>query len=233
MIRFNDRIVRTRQTSKGEKRDEIRALVTEQSTMHLPKNSDVDEDDIVEWTNPAGHRKLLRVIGVKFSNSPFGTGGLDHTEIHLAAAARPRPATPVESVRITGMHPDVSAAAAALYADGYYSQAVFEAFKAVEARVKDLSELDQSGKKLMSMAFGTAAPTLDITTTTGQNAVDEREGFNQLFMGATQGIRNPRGHGDPLTDKPDEAIEYLAVASMLMRRLDLAESRLASDATSV
>lgn len=143
----------------------------------------------------------------------------------VAASRRQQPAT-VRKVTIDGMHEAVSVAAGALFEDGHYSSAVFDALKAVEERVKQLSGADQSGKKLMAQVFGGATPKLDVTTTTGQNAVDEREGFAQLFMGAAQGIRNPRGHGTPIIDSLQEALEYLAVASMLMRRLDRAEKQL-------
>jgi len=225
---MNDKIIRIRRTPDGEERREFKALVLAQDHMTLPKNSDVDEDDLVEWTNPAGHRKLLRVTNVNFLNAPRGSGSLDHTEVRLEAASKPRPSAPIPPMSITGMHPGISTAAAALFADGYYSQAVFEAFKAVEARVKSLSPIDQSGKKLMSQTFGASEAKLDVATTTGQSAIDEREGFNHLFMGAIQGLRDPRGHGHPLNDTAEEAIEYLALASLLMRRLDVAERRIRS-----
>ena len=55
---------------------------------------------------------------------------------------------------------------------------------------------------------------------------NEQEGFQLIVMGAMQGIRNPKAHdlNAPLED--DRAFEYLAVASLLMRRLDDAEARL-------
>jgi hypothetical protein len=37
-----------------------------------------------------------------------------------------------------------------------------------------------------------------------------------------QAIRNPRGHGEDLPDTADEAVEYLALASALIRRVDTA-----------
>lgn len=84
----------------------------------------------------------------------------------------------------------------------------------------------QSGTELMSDVFDGTTPKLDVTTTTGQDADDERAGFALLFTGALQALRNPRGHGQPILDQPEETLEYLALASLLMRRLDIATERL-------
>ena len=82
-----------------------------------------------------------------------------------------------------------------------------------------------SGKPLMSTVFHEQNAGLDITTEnadTDQKA-DEAEGFKFLFMGGAQGIRNTRGHGPDLQTDEQEAREMLALASLLMRRLDRAE----------
>lgn len=41
-----------------------------------------------------------------------------------------------------------------------------------------------------------------------------------VFMGAIQGIRNPKGHELVGQDDPQRALEYLALVSVLFRRLD-------------
>lgn len=55
---------------------------------------------------------------------------------------------------------------------------------------------------------------------------DEAEGFKFLFMGTTQGLRNPRAHGAHLQTDEQGAMEMLATASLLMRALDRAEKRI-------
>ena len=50
-------------------------------------------------------------------------------------------------------------------------------------------------------------------------------GFKFIFAGAATGIRNPRGHEVDIGDTPDEALDYLALASLLLRRLDAAGLR--------
>jgi uncharacterized protein (TIGR02391 family) len=134
-----------------------------------------------------------------------------------------KPATAPRRVDIAGMHPTISAAAGALFADQHYSRAVFAAFQAVEHRIQQDAGLEESGVKLMMQTFG-ANPKIDVARHAGRNAADEREGFRFLFAGAMQAIRNPRGHGVDLPDTAEEALEYLALASLFMRRLDQASA---------
>ena len=80
----------------------------------------------------------------------------------------------------------------------------------------------------MSQIFNEQSPALDIAHDNldkGQKA-DEAEGFKFLFMGATQGLRNPQAHGPHLQTEEQEAMEILATASLLMRALDRAEKRM-------
>ncbi len=124
------------------------------------------------------------------------------------------------------LHPAMSAAVS-LLEDGRMAEAVCEALRLVEERVASLAPSEDSGHVLMESVFGSSPPKLDITTTGGQAAVDEREGFQHLFVGAMLGLRRPHAAGAAVPDGLDETLEYLAVASMLMRRLDRAASRLA------
>lgn len=227
MIRYNTPVTRIRQTEVGEERIDLK-VVMDTKKMFFPADADVEDGDLIEESRPGGRTRMLVLSNVAALRSPFGSNQLDHTEADWKAvpALRRQQLATVRKVTIDGMHEAVSVAADALFEDGHYSSAVLDALKAVEERVKQLSGVDHSGKKLMGQVFGGATPKLDVTTTTGQNAVDEREGFAQLFMGAAQGIRNPRGHGTPIIDSLQEALEYLAVASMLMRRLDRAEKQL-------
>jgi uncharacterized protein (TIGR02391 family) len=131
-------------------------------------------------------------------------------------------------VSIPDLHVLISDASGAKFVSGHYDDAVSAAFKAVERRVKTLTGSPKSGKPLMTQIFNEQSPTLDIAhdeLDEGQRA-DEAEGFKYLFMGAVQGLRNPRAHGaDPQTDE-QEAMEMLATASLLMRALDRAEKRM-------
>jgi len=77
----------------------------------------------------------------------------------------------------------------------------------------------------MSSTFTGHPPALDIRKAADRRGQDERDGFKFLFIGATTGLKNPRAHGTAMQDSHEDSLEYLAVASMLMRRLDLAAER--------
>lgn len=194
-------------------------------TMLLPIKTDVEEGDLVEYDLPSGKSRTVELTRVVHHQSPTAGGRLNHIEAEYAPVSRPQPLVR-PTFDLPGLHPTISAASGALYRDGHYRQAVREAFQVVEHRVQKLSGRQDTGTSLMGAVFSGATPTLDITRATGRNALDEREGFKLLFMGAMLGLKNPRGHGTALVDTADDAMESLAFASLLMRRLDLAEQRL-------
>jgi uncharacterized protein (TIGR02391 family) len=122
--------------------------------------------------------------------------------------------------RIAALHADVRLAADRYLESGLMEVAIFEAFKAINNRVKAMTGLTEDGRRLMGHAFADENPRIilaELSTETGKNV---QAGFRYLFMGAVQGIRNPDAHEQfrPLDD--EEALEKLAFASMLMRRLD-------------
>lgn len=118
------------------------------------------------------------------------------------------------------MHDAVRESAGALYTDGHYSPAILRALTALESRVREQSGLDASGRDLMVKAFGGDPPPIDLRHADGQSGRDEQEGFRFMFMGAMQGIRNPKGHDLVELNDPDRALEYLALVSLLFHRLD-------------
>jgi uncharacterized protein (TIGR02391 family) len=124
------------------------------------------------------------------------------------------------------LHARVREAAEPLYHDGHRSAAVFEAYKAIEQRVRELTGRHESARPLMAKVFDQDTPVLSLNEGASVSDRDEQEGFKLLFMGAMQGIRNPKAH--VLFDQLAEgrALDYLAFASLLMRRIDDAEERL-------
>lgn len=217
------RIVRAGPDGRSET---IQAKAYVYSDMMFPITTDVEEGDQVEYELPNGKTRTVRLTEVVHNRSPrgMGSGRLDHIEAKYVLASRPRPVAQPK-FDLPGLHAAISEASGTLYRDGHYRQAVFDALQAVEHRVQTLTGRSESGRDLMGKVFGGTAPQLDVTRASGRNAEDERGGFAQLFMGAMLGIRNPRGHGSAVQDSAEEAMEYLAFASLLMRRLDLAEER--------
>jgi uncharacterized protein (TIGR02391 family) len=130
------------------------------------------------------------------------------------------PATSREA-QYVALHAAVRQAAGKYLDSENLEVAVFEAMKAVTNRVKSMTGIDdEDGYRLMSKVFSEQKPALelaDCSTTTGRSV---QGGYRGLFQGAVQAIRNPAAHEplNPLT--AEEAMELLALASLLNRALD-------------
>jgi uncharacterized protein (TIGR02391 family) len=125
-----------------------------------------------------------------------------------------------QDARIAALHADVRGVADRYLESGHAEVAIFEAFKAVNNRVKAMTGLELDGSTLMGEAFKDSDPPIvlaDLSTETGRNI---QAGYRFLFMGAVRGIRNPDAHELFKALDAEEALEMLAFASLLMRRLD-------------
>ncbi|KQR20639.1 hypothetical protein ASF79_14225 [Agreia sp. Leaf335] len=119
------------------------------------------------------------------------------------------------------VHPDLPKKVRALYDDGYYAEATFEAFKYVEKEVKRISKIQGlTGNKLMMAAFNEQNPIVALNSMATDSDKDEQFGYRFIFAGAQSAIRNPRGHETDLTDSPDLCLDHLSIASVLLRKLD-------------
>jgi uncharacterized protein (TIGR02391 family) len=118
------------------------------------------------------------------------------------------------------LHPDILRAAGSLFNDRYFALAIFEAFKAIEGRVRERTGIDRTGVDLMAHVFKEQDPLIDLAVEPGRSGDDERKGFRFIFMGVMAGVRNPKAHGHVEQSDPQRTMEYLALASLLMRRLD-------------
>ena len=124
------------------------------------------------------------------------------------------------------IHPDLPPKVRKLFDDGYWEQSIFEAFKFIEKEVKRISGVrGKTGYALMMEAFNENGPKVQLNGLATESEIDEQKGFKFIFSGAATGIRNPRGHEVDIGDTPDEALDYLALASLLLRRLDAAGLR--------
>lgn len=151
--------------------------------------------------------------------------GRHDADDHIEVTCVPSERFTIPEVTAPSLHPTMSGALA-LVADRRTCDAIFEAMRLVEERVRSLAVTDESGPAMMESVFGSSPPQLDITTATGPAAENERDGFRLLFTGAMLGLRGPHGTRRAVPAAVNEALEYLALASMLMRRLDRAQSRL-------
>jgi uncharacterized protein (TIGR02391 family) len=121
-------------------------------------------------------------------------------------------------------HSQIERVSRKLYNDGHYKQAALEAYIRVITAVKEKSGLDAlDGDNLMNRAFGCdkQTPVIQFNSLRTEEEKDEQRGFMYLYKGVV-GLRNSKAHSNRLIEDPKRAHEYLALASLLMRVLDLA-----------
>lgn len=122
---------------------------------------------------------------------------------------------------VRNVHPDLPAKTRSLFDDGYYAEATFEAFKFIEAEIRRISNAKgATGFGLMMDALNETNPKVQLNALVTDSDVDEQKGFRHMFAGAQSAIRNPRGHEYGVADTPDQCLDHLSIASVLLRRLD-------------
>ncbi len=103
-----------------------------------------------------------------------------------------------------------------LYRDKHYSQAVFDAFKYIEVKVRTKSGLDELlGVDLMRQAFSAKNGPLKNSKLPEGEQVAQME----LYAGAIGFIKNPKSH-KMLTLSEEKCIELLHLANYLLRVLE-------------
>ena len=111
-----------------------------------------------------------------------------------------------------------------LFRDGHFKQAALEAYIRVIDEVKQVSGLPDDGDSLMNRAFGfeRQAPVIQFNGLTTDAERDEQKGIMFLFKGIV-GLRNSKAHSNRLFNDPSRAFEYLGLASLLLRLLEIAQ----------
>lgn len=129
-------------------------------------------------------------------------------------------AKPLHPFDERNVHPDIAEVSRKLFDDGYYPQATFEAFKFLDKRVAAISNIKDSGFKLMMAAFDPAKPLIKLTALSNMSEIDEQTGYRHVFAGSAAAIRNPRGHEVNMPDPIGVCLDHLSLASVLLRRLE-------------
>jgi uncharacterized protein (TIGR02391 family) len=192
----------------------------EGTTVRLPIGTDVQAGDHLEHVPANDEIRRMLVIDVV---SPYMLGASeddDHIELTCVPATR----MTFPSFVAPALHPAMSVPVK-LAEDGRTSEAVTEAFRLVEDRVRALTGSHSTGRTLMESVFGTKPPKLDVATAVGPAAREEREGFRMLFLGAMLGVRSSSMAAGGVPATLEETLEYLSLASMLIRRLDRAGAK--------
>lgn len=123
------------------------------------------------------------------------------------------------------LHPEIKRTVLSRFNSKQYADAVEAAFKLVIKRVKEYikektgEEID--GDPAMNRAFGIEKqdPLVKVNNLILREERDEQKGIMFLFKGVV-GIRNRKAHDNVILDDPYRAMEYLTLASLLMRFLD-------------
>lgn len=115
------------------------------------------------------------------------------------------------------LHPIISSKVWSNFLRGDHDTAVFQAFKEVEIRVREASELvdEDIGSKLMRKAFASN----DGPLSDRSKPVSEQESLAHLFAGAIGLYKNPHSHRS-VEIEAEEAAEMIMLASHLMNIVD-------------
>lgn len=182
--------------------------------------------DIVELPDPRlGEGGVERRYVATAKLSTAGPRNMNRVKVEWGDEPAPPRVAPVRRLTFENLHPDVQTAAGDLFADGHYEAAVNEAFKSIEVRVRSLTGIEKSAVPMMAGALKSDGSVLDVASHEGRSGADEREGFMHVFRGAMMGIRNPGAHELFKPGDPQQALEYLGFASLLHRRIDVAEAK--------
>lgn len=123
------------------------------------------------------------------------------------------------------LHPRIASVCVNLYRNGHYRNAVLDACLALVNFVKEKSRRhDLDGAPLMRAVFSRNDPVLAFNDLSDQTYLDEQEGMMHLFEGAVLALRNPRAH-TLSDDSPEQALEYIALLSLLAKRVEQARQR--------
>lgn len=127
------------------------------------------------------------------------------------------------------LHPRVKAVSSKLFNDSHYKEAIQAALVEVINRVKQVamhpkngSNRELDGDQLMQKAFGCDGSNIPLIKLNKLvNGLDraEQRGFMFLFKGVV-GIRDKKAHLNFIQNDPYKTVEYLSLASLLMRLLE-------------
>ena len=127
--------------------------------------------------------------------------------------------SPLHTFDSMHFHPKVIESSRKLFEDEHYRDAIYRAFVEVNNFVKRKAKSQLDGRNLMSTVFRLENPIIKLNPLITQSDKDEQEGFMFLFMGAMEGIRNPKAHENIVQNDPYKALKYLSLASLLIETI--------------
>lgn len=186
---------------------------------HFHIQAPIDVGDLVEIGLSPGRVRTAVVDDVHSSGHRLATPYLVVSWGDPDSVTRPE----AEEMLLRGLHPAVVASSAGMFRDGHSDDAVASAFRAVEERTRVLTGVDESGAALVGRALGKSG-VLDVRVFEGETGRNEQEGWEAIFRGSARAVRNVSHHQTGSFVHRETALELLALASLLHRRLDVAEA---------
>lgn len=179
-------------------------------------------DPALAWDDYIREREAAnKSVQERSTNLPELDFHVDLTGADLALTA-PNP-SPLKPTGNYDYHPEIKRVSDKLLSEGNFRQAVLDAFIHVIAMVKERTKLPHEGDDLMNRAFSpdNRIPPVRFNDFRTEADKSEQRGIWNLFKGVV-GLRNFKAHIVSVFDDPQRAHEYLALASLLMRWLDMA-----------
>ncbi|MGC0326258.1 uncharacterized protein (TIGR02391 family) [Bradyrhizobium sp. USDA 326] len=124
------------------------------------------------------------------------------------------------------LHPYIAAGCSKLFADEHYAQAVEESAKAVFQYLREATGLKIDGASLAQTAFSVNRPMLSFSDLSDETKRNEQIGFMEMLAAFAKGVRNPLAHSHGKPEEQQNAFEYLCLASLFCRRIDVAKPKL-------
>ena len=141
-------------------------------------------------------------------------------KVETRAKIEETPITPNKLYDLLKFHPKIVEASRSQFRSGHYADAIFNAFRCIEILVRAKSGLKKRGTTLMHDVFNEKKPLIKLNAMQEEYEIDEQGGFRFIYAGAMEGIRNPKAHAEVKQKDPYRTLEYIALASLLAKRLD-------------
>ena len=158
------------------------------------------------------HRWLVAASNVQTAANELGFGKSDVGDGHLY----------LFDAVVTDSQ--LRAAARSLFKDGHFTESVRQALVCLDNAVQAKAGSSDTGAKLMQSVFSAKNPKLKLNAMNSTSEQDEQLGYMWLYSGAMTGIRNPRAHEATMSDDVKTAVEMLAFANHLMRKVGAASA---------
>jgi len=121
------------------------------------------------------------------------------------------------------LHPEIERVSQRLFREGHYQKAVIDAYARVIEEVKTKSGLALAGDSLMNFALSCdrQTPTILFNSLQTEAEREEQRGLTFLFRGIVE-LQKSKAASNRLFNERARAHEHLALASLLMRLLEIA-----------